>query len=188
MNLYFSRGGFPCCICSTQIHFLCFPGKLESAVIPHRRAHLSLFTWQSLRWDNIWHILAVGTELLWSLKKKKSEKTFSRRNPQIQPEHKTENASVCDRCQETCVICVPSKTSVCWVVCACDPLKPSSTSQGVQWELKRKRWLSGWWLVKSTALPFSLSKNKTFFYTRQGVWVHCQSVRQNSIHQFSLFY
>lgn len=76
MNLYFSRGGFPCCICSTQIHFLCFPGKLESAVIPHRRAHLSLFTWQSLRWDNIWHILPVGTELFWSLKKKKVRRHF----------------------------------------------------------------------------------------------------------------
>lgn len=115
--------------------------------------------------DDIWYILAVGTELFWSLEKKwgdilKADLTNSTRA-------KIEKISDCDRCQLTCVIGVPSITSVYWFVYACDPQKPSSTSQGVQWELKGEK--DGCQVSSSSTECTSLLtlKKKKKFHTRQ---------------------
>lgn len=82
---------------------------------------------------------------------------------------------------------LPSRTSVCRVVFAGDPLIPSSTSRDVQRELKRKRQLSGWRLVRG--LHFSSHHLKKYNFSIQERSMDSLSeCAANSIHQFSLCY
>lgn len=154
VNLYYSGRRFPCCIYSLYIHFLNAPRKTESTVVLPCRAHHSL-----LHQDDIWHILAIGTKSFWWLKQK--EKMWGdilKDDLSCSTRARRQNASICDRCQATCVMCVPSKTSLCWVVLAGDPQISPSTNLGVQWELKRKSHLSACCMSKAFTSPFTLWK------------------------------
>lgn len=166
MNLYFSGGGFPCCIRSTQIHFLCFPGKLESAVIPHRRAHLSLFTWQFLHRDNIWYILAVGTELFWSLKKEEVRRHFQGGTHKFNQSKNRKCISLWQLPRNLCDLC--TFQNKCMLSCLCmwspetfihqsrRPVGAEKKEMAVRWAARQKHCTSLLTLKKSN-----------FFYTRQ---------------------
>lgn len=129
----FSRVGFPSCIYSIQIQLCCFSGKLKSTVIPACGAQLCSFTWLLLRWHDVRYILAVGTEPFGGLtgRKRKSWGTFSRLTIEFLSANMWYHES-----PQTCLVCVPSKTSGCWLVLSRDPLKTSSTTQSIQKELK----------------------------------------------------
>lgn len=94
---------------------------------------------------------------------------------------KMENALVCDRCRAASVTCVPSRTGLRWVVCAQGPLKPSSTSQGVQWELEKKDGCQ----VEGLRAFSHFQKNKKENEMKRS---ECETVewsdRQNAVHPF----
>lgn len=127
----FSRLGFPSSIYSIQIQLCWFSGKLKSTVIPTCGAQLFSFTWLRLCWHDVRYILAVGTKPFGGLtgRKRKSWGTFSRLTIEFWSANMWYHES-----PQTCLVCVPSKTS--GLVLSRDPLNASSTTRGIQKELK----------------------------------------------------
>lgn len=124
----FNRFWFSSRIHSTQIQLCCFTGKLKSTVIPLCGTDRSLFAWH-----NVSYVLTVGTKLFGCLAGRKVE-IFFLDWPSSFDQKIYGIMQYQDRCWETCLICVPSTSSVC----SCDHLNPLSTNEGIQKELKEE--------------------------------------------------